>query len=330
MAVFHGTVTGAENFYNLLIDKLTNDPDLAAIGQNWDVVWQGPGSGQYGNEILLKGPGLAGQDEIYVGMSLFQDPIPDNYWMNFVGATGPSLSTDRYFGHINATPSRPRMFLDGGPMEYWIVANGQRFICIVRISTVYEACYCGFILPFAMPTQYPYPLFIGGSAGDAASQFWSSIYTTPMNWRSEADNHQHFLSSWAQTGQSMPPSAWLLAPENSWVTVANRGNSGPVRLWPQNTNGDYHEAQTSNSSYQADFIRSRLQDAFGGQKVLLPSILTRDDPGDATYGVLQGVYRCQGYINQAENIIEANDIDHLVIQNTFRSNIGEFWALALD
>ena len=41
-------------------------------------------------------------------------------------------------------------------MPYWFIANGRRFIVIVRVSSVYQSAYAGFILPYHLPnTFYP-------------------------------------------------------------------------------------------------------------------------------------------------------------------------------
>lgn len=70
-------------------------------------------------------------------------------------------------------------------------------------------------------------------------------------------------------------------------------------------------------------------DCYGGDRTMWPCHLIQTNPTDQTYGVLDGAYRCQGVANAAENIITVGGIDHLVIQNTFRTSFNDYWAMAL-
>lgn len=333
MAHVTGIATSAADLYQKLADFLTTNEELVTLGQQWVQVWTANG-----NDRLLRGPGLAGQEQVYVGMKLHQDPLADNYWIELSGATGLMPNSEDYHNHINSSPTRPRMFLDSGTMEYWFVANGRRFMCVVKISTVFESCYCGLFMPYATPLQYPYPLFIGGSAGDGRnSLYWGAgDFYRALDWRSEAPNHRHFITPHSGNfpyvgSSSAPPCAMVLDAGNNWRGVGNVGQTGPVMIAPENAGGDYFFTSTSASaSYGANFMRQNMVDCFGGKKALIPATLVQTDANEATYGVLEGAYRCQGYANQAENIIQDGGVDHLVVQNVFRSTVGNFWAMALE
>jgi hypothetical protein len=82
--------------------------------------------------------------------------------------------------------------------------------------------------------------------------------------------------------------------------------------------------------YGMNNMRVRLRECFGGQYSILPITAVQKNPNDQSYGILDGCYRCQGFNNAAENTITIDGVPHLVVQNVFRSTIGEYWALKLE
>ena len=44
---------------------------------------------------------------------------------------------------------------------------------------------------------------------------------------------------------------------------------------------------------------------------------------------MDGCYAVPGFNNTAENIISINGIDHLVVQEVFRTGYSDYWALKL-
>lgn len=328
MAFITGTATNAADFYSKLIAFLTTDADLLAANQQWEIVWDTPAPGQNATDKVLRGPGLSEQDQVYIGLRLFQDVSGDSYYIACSGMTGILPNGQHYRDHVNVSPDYVRMFLDVGTITYWFVASGRRFMVAAKISTVFEAMYAGLFLPYATPDSYSYPLFIGGSAGSN-----NGTVDSPSSWRSEAENHSHFVTPYymAPPGQAVETGAWLLDPAGSWQRVSNNGDATPIRIGPENTDGTYFSASDASATnfYGAAFIMSRTMDCYGGSRTLWPCHLIQTSPTDQTYGILDGAYRCQGIGNAAENIITVDGLDHLVIQNAFRTSFNDYWAMAL-
>jgi hypothetical protein len=325
MAVETGTASNAQDLYDKLIAFLTTNADLVAADQEWAVAWDSPAPDQNQSDIVLRGPGLAGQDQVYVGMRLYQDPIGDTFFIQTRGMTGVLPNGQHYSDHVNVTPNYVRMFLDVATMQYWFVANGRRFMVVVKISTNFETMYAGLFLPYATPLSYPYPFFLGGSAGPIDSD-------GPFNWRSEDTNHSHFawpVNENYYSSQAVDANAWLLDPAGSWKRLANStGTAGtPCCIGPEYAGGtDYFPSQW----YDPRWIMTRTMDAYGGDRILVPCTLIQKDPTDQTYGILDGAFRCQGVGNSAENLITVDGVDHLVVQNVYRSDFNDYWAMALE
>lgn len=331
MAFQTGTATSHTDFYAQLISFLTTNADLVSAGQAWTQVWQAAGTDPNPEDRMLRGPGLTGTDEVYVGIRLDSNVAQDGYWMELRGATGFLATAAQYSEHVNSTPHAVRMFLDSGNMQYWFVANGRRFVCVVKISTVFQSCYAGFYLPFAPPTAYPYPMFIGGTSGPVDADGAES-------WRSEDDNHRMFFNSNYDTSPTddQEPGAWLLDGGGQWLRVANNGNPEDANctMAPRRTYGDFFttdndDSDFRNESYNRWELFARIMDCYGGDRVLLPLQPVQHNPVGQLFGQLDGVYKVQGVANAAENLITFNSIDHLVVPDVFRSNFEDYMAVGL-
>ncbi|QIE87329.1 hypothetical protein [Pseudomonas nitroreducens] len=129
-------------------------------------------------ELILKAPGLSGTEEIYVGFRTYQDASADYY--NLLAAT--------FTGYVagNTFDTQPGARLSGVPahnnrIDYWLTLNGQRIALAMKVGTpVYESAYVGKMLPYARPSQYPYPVVCAGMLnGAAATRFSDTAHSMP-------------------------------------------------------------------------------------------------------------------------------------------------------
>lgn len=130
-------------------------------------------------ELILKGPGMSGTEEIFVGFRTYQDVGGDYY--NLLAAT--------FIGYVagNTFDTQPGAALSGVPahnnrIDYWLTLNGQRIVLAMKVGTpVYETAYVGKFLPRALPGQYPAPLVCGGMlTGAAATRFSDTAHSMPF------------------------------------------------------------------------------------------------------------------------------------------------------
>lgn len=327
MAYIHGTVVGHAALYAKLLEFLTTNAELVAANQAWEVVWE---SSALPNPInptdkLLRGPGLADQDQVYVATRAIARPLNDQHWIEFRGATGPVASANTYDEHIKSQPAAVRIFTDSGTIEYWMVANGRRFAMVLKISTIFECMYAGLFLPYASPLSYPYPLMVGGSAGPDGQG--ASVF----NWRQESIYHTNFVTPNGQMGggNQVDTNLWTLDPMGQWVR-ANSGTEHNILLAPRQMGSDWFGGGNGTSGYNAQVFDAHMIDAYGGGRLLNPVTLHQRSPSIQTYGIMDGVFTVAGVANAAENIIQAGGVDHLVVQNVFRTTFFDYWALALE
>jgi hypothetical protein len=125
-------------------------------------------------EILLEGAGLAGADEIFVGIKSYSilNDITRSYLWHLNGMTGYNSGL-AYASQPGISPaSSPStgggcyVPLENASMDFWFFITGRRIMGIVKTSDVttthYMSFFLGLVDPFQTSTEYPYPMFISG------------------------------------------------------------------------------------------------------------------------------------------------------------------------
>ena len=324
MAVEIGTATDHVDLYNKLYTFLTANPDLVAANQQWTLAWSHPDAsypftpGQTGSDIVLKGPGNAGLDEVYVGMRLNADTPADIFGIWFSGSQGVVSANPTFSDHVNSAPAMHMPVADYA-MDYWFVADGRRFIVVVKVSTTFVAAYEGLFLPYATPQEYPYPMISSGCSLHA------------KRWSDENPAHTHFcmpnLSRFDYQQGNEPYEGYgsypqndgllrVLSPSGEWVMFNNQYNDYRVFPWSSpRGNVSYVSTQTS---------------LIGGGQMITPATLVGEGSRlNGAIGVLDGVFHVTGFGNAAENLVSVAGTDYLVVQNMFRTNFTDYWALRL-
>lgn len=106
-----------------------------------------------------------------MGLKAYSNSLTDNYGLILNGYTGFNNSLTFYEQpgtmqaadlHI-ALPLVKSIPTNANAIQYWFIANSRRFIVVARTGTVYHQAYLGWMLPYGTPSQWPYPLVVGGS-----------------------------------------------------------------------------------------------------------------------------------------------------------------------
>jgi hypothetical protein len=131
------------------------------------------------HELILRGPGLSGTEEIYIGIKLYHNADADYYNCKIAGFTGYVSSNT-----FETQPGASGMLgvpLHNQSITYWLIANGQRIALAAKVGTpVYESFYIGKFLPYATPSQYPYPVIAAGMLSSAsATRFSDTNHSMP-------------------------------------------------------------------------------------------------------------------------------------------------------
>ena len=71
------------------------------------------------------------------------------------------------------------------------------------------------------------------------------------------------------------------------------------------------------------------REVLGGGYITQPLILLQRLPTLAVWGELEGVFAISGFSNSSENTTTVGGTNHIVFQNVARTEVQEYWALAL-
>lgn len=249
------------------------------------------GAGEY--ETILMGPGTAGDDEIYTAIQTVSSAGDDYYNWRLMGMTAYSDVGMQYMPGI--TQGRlPRMLMWNQQIKYWLAANGRHYRMVAKISSVYEAMYMGFPLPYGLPTQFPYPLVVGGAACPTTTASYNRYSSTQNDHRAfpnpygntagtivqgdfDADSYQSTLkvllgTSWVRM---LSKSGTTLGHTNCcWPYVSSyNASSYPQDLW----------TNTGSTNY------GRLRENIDGSRPIVPVIPMIQSPVKHQVGELQGI-----------------------------------------
>lgn len=166
---------------------------------------------------ICSSPGYTGPDGQvigYVGMRAYQS-VPSDYY---------NLSVACFTGYVpgNTFVTQPGYVESGIPshnqqIDYWVTCNDRRFAFGLKVGTpVYETGYCGFILPYATPRQFPYPMLCGGMlAGVPATRFSDTSHSIPYK-----GNRTNMKLRWV-TGAYVTPHSYPWVNSNLGGTTVN-------------------------------------------------------------------------------------------------------------
>lgn len=300
MAFVSGTATDWLDLYNELRDFLTTDATLAADGQQWTQIDGEIGVLGDADEIVLQGPGLAGTDEIIVGITPSFSAASDYFNLGFTGATMYNPILGGIASQVNRSATL-YTYLWEDPIDYWFVADGRRFIVVARVGTNWFAAYCGLTLPLELPSMWPYPLFIGATDSTASSR-WSTVAFQQKNFFDPQANGARLL---------FPDVVWRAVQNYGTITDTDTG-SGTCTMEPW---------------YFSDAVAVR--ENIDGSYTLVPARVVCSSPYAAQLCNLSGVYAISGFSNTPGAIITIGADDYLVVPNVYRTGVNNMAAIKL-
>jgi hypothetical protein len=312
MALYTGTATERRDLIKQVAD--------ACVAEGWTLL-ESTAAGAGYSKAILRAPG-SGSEQIFVGLQSYADAINDVYGLNANGYTGYLAGAD-FWGHPGACATQfdvsagnlPCVPLwNSGDMPFWLVVSGSRLVLVVKVGTVYESLYLGFLKRYGTPGEWPYPLVVGTSA------------TAQLRFSDTSAAHTQFVDPSGSNDTTLPYSTLRVRDAaGAWQAVVN--------AYPAQSSSRRDHAGTwpFNARNWAE-LGTALRPALSGEYTMQPVVVTMDGMSgraNAIYGVLDGVFQAAGAANAAENEIDDGGVSHLVVQNTFRTAGRDFWALKL-
>ena len=318
MAVEIGTASSHWDLMLKLEAFLTSNPALVAANQQWEVKKDNvvkpyttnttADNDGYSLHRFFIGHGLDRQDNIVVPMVLRHNTSLNYYTMTAYAAR--SYATDKSIdGQLtdNAVGARwVTISLWHTNMKYWFIANGRRFIIVVKISNRYATMYCGFIKPSGTDLEYPYPLLIGGN---------HTLTDRPYT-NDDTNSNRSFFNP--QASNSITSSCMIYTPSGRLCFLDNQG--GAYVQTQNNLVGvtyPYHDNH---------YIGKTLDNEY----VLLDIDIVQWHGGMNHLGWFDGVCFVTGLENSPENIITVGNDRYLCVSAMVQNDYNNWVAIKLE
>jgi len=313
MAFTSGTIAGgtAANGHLDLLSEIRTFCTTGLGSANWtEIKWALNGSER---EWMFIAPGLSGTEQIFGGIR------------TVTGAGYANLQLAGYFGNYGVDPgwdtgfdSQPFTQLhyvtcSSDPIDYWLVANGQRLCCVFRVGSIWSMFYLGKFLPYASPSEYPYPFLVAGTNDSSTAQ------------TSDVANHRHFVNGAINTTSVYLPSniGWFQAYNMSATDTASAGS---IYISPTVS------ARMGSAAFAT--VGATRANPDGSLNLVPVQFVSSVSPG-GTIGEPDGVYWTSGLDQNgsplvAGAIVDVGGTDHIVFPNINRTTWAEWAAMRLS
>ena len=218
-------------------------------------------------EIQLQGPGNAGADEIFIGFMELRDTDATSFSWHVAGFTGFGTLLDWAdqpgFSYIEPNEIPSFVSLSNASIECWFHITPRSLKGVVRMGTTYNNFIAGFLNPYATPTEFPYPLYIGGSTGK-----WNELFSASGPAHSGLNDPK--ASDF--TGGNDRGNAGIRTTAGAWSDVFNWNDTGGSRVkaqdrsvYPGSTTNGGQTFQPSEDEFLPNIARNNWEAVFDPQ-----------------------------------------------------------------
>jgi len=330
MSTTSGTATDYLNLLSLLRTFLTTDSTLTGLGQNWTELktnstpYSHTDNGQVNTvefETYLRAPGLSTTEQIFINIQAYTNVSTSLYNWRLTGALG-FISGNTWFLQPGISP-QAFVYLWDTSIPYWFIANGQRVIVIAQIAGNIEMAYLGKFLPDGTPGQYPYPVFIGGTGGDATPLGGSIGYDSNAANRTNSDVTNFHAAFWDPAAAFHFDLAAGWQPWAHWVNGSDAHTSGSTnQINPYADDGTTGSGNTTTPGGMKWLVTN-----IDGSYPLIPLRLEQLTPNVNVLGTLDGVFATTGSGASSGSSLTVGGSTYLIFQDTFRSARQNFCAV---
>jgi hypothetical protein len=330
MSATSGTATDYLNLLSLLRTFLTTDATLVSLGQNWTELKTN--STPYSHtdqtqvntvefESYLQAPGLSTTEQIFINLQAYTNASSGLFNWRLTGALG-FITGNTWFLQPGVSP-QAFMYLWNSSIPYWFIANGQRVIVAAQVAGNIEMCYLGKFLPDGTPGQYPYPVFIGGTGGDATPIGGSNGLDAAAANRIHSDVtnfHAAFFDP-AAAFHCDVSAGWQVW--NHWNNNFDaHASAGTNQINPYADDGTTGAGQTTTQGQLKWLVQN-----IDGSYPLMPVRLEQITPNINLAGTLDGVFATTGEGSSSGSTFTVGSDTYYTFQDTFRSARQNFVAV---
>jgi hypothetical protein len=310
-----GTATGHNDLLVQLHDWL-----VATVGWT-EMAFTAPSSPPLDtNQVssVLRAPGASAGNEYFLYMDSRADVGNSFYGIKLRAA----LDYDDTLDISAQLQVSPEVYLNlwNDPIDYWFYATGRRVIAVAKVNTSYVSMYAGLFLPFALPSEYPKPFYLGAS--------FVSLNKYDVN-----ETRNRFI---ADPGDAT--AFYLNRNQSDWITIQNHSTGTTdvnftfipsAVVWPHRSIQIASAVDVPGGLGGWNYSGLlRMRPAIGGDMPLylchIVSPLEYVVPG-----ALDGVYSIPGFGKTSEQILSFGSPprEFRAFQNVFRTTERDFLAI---
>jgi hypothetical protein len=304
-------VTGTATDYIDLLDQLHTE--LVTAGWTIDSFTLGATVLDI-SDLVVTAPGSLGAQQPKFAIQTYNDSALNAYTWKITAypVYDPTLL---YGEQLNTSPD-VHFCLHQNTIDYWFYINDTRLIVVAKIGVYYMSMYAGFFLPYALPTEYEFPYFVG-----ATSRQPHEFNFDNSGMRSFCDpglgaawymNRESFV--WSQFANSYEGDN-TIDTLSSWVT-------GAV-IWPYR---NPFSASTATGFLDMYSLFHFMRPVVGGKMPLFQCQII-DAAERAVVGILDGVFATGGFNRIPEQVITIGADDYKLFININRSTTKGFFAI---
>jgi hypothetical protein len=300
--------TGTATDYHDLLAKL----EAYLLAQGWTINDYAAGATITDpSHLYVTAPGNVGGQKPKIAILTDCNTVANAYGWQICAY--PNYDPARAFGTQDNNSPIIHYCLWQNAIDYWFYVNDTRFIVVAKIGVYYISMYAGFFLPYALPTEYPYPYFIGAT--------FSTLQPYNLN--------NAGMRSFCDPGYG---AAYYFRRSLSWGMFDNslqEGNSddayagynGPV-IWPYRT--PYGDSSESDTYDMGSGFFKNMRPPLGGKMPLLQCQII-DAGARVIAGCLDGVFATGGFNRVVEQtIVDGATTYRLFIQQNRNTPKGFF------
>lgn len=270
--------------------------------------WTAPATITDTAELWVRGPGAGPDRRVIVGIQTGVNTALPAYGWELRGAI--SFDSTMSFSQQNGISPGSWFNTWNNSIPYWFYANDRRFIVVTQVSTSYVCMYAGFFLPFALPSEYPFPLFIAGNKRDL--DVYDANVTHNRMFSDPGVGSAHYRRR--STGD------WREANNHESGTGNTSLTANGAALWPYRATRVDTSADGGDWTYYGLF---KLRPNANGEAPLWQCHII-DDVAETVAGALDGVFASTGFDRSTGQALSANGRSFRMFQNVFRSTPRDF------
>jgi hypothetical protein len=282
------------------------------------------------NHWTWQGPGFDAARRVYAHAFTYSDDIAGDDHTGFQVSTENDLSKSpaEFLQQVGSPDSdgiaTSFLVTDAAGGSYWFYVNSTRFIVVTRAGIAdYTSAYVGFMAQYALPDDYPFPLYVAATT-DSDSESLSSTNADVRDAMDPGNNqkakYRDAVNVWKSVTNHNGDAGRVNDPvpsPASYIYPFHDGGQGR-NVWPDSTIGDH-------TNWDAHWL-DRIDPTVQGDLPFIPLIIANRTDGHV--GALDGVFATpRGGVLSPEQVVTISGVNYRVFPTRQKTNGMNFYAI---